>query len=127
MEDIVVEDDLNSGYLDQVVSEEKNFSILSRHHSFSILMKNMATLSPCPKSLPEIEVKRFSIIALKKEISKNPNIDNMESYGSVFHLAAGMCKHHSKKQNTGVPGCVSSTSPSGVYNPEIDGTPVIQS
>ena len=101
--------------------------MLPKDLSCDILVKIVAVVCPCPKSLPEIEVKRFSIIALKKEISKNPNIDNMESYGSVFHLAAGMCKHHSKKQNTGVPGCVSSTSPSGVYNPEIDGTPVIQS
>ena len=34
-------------------------------------MKNVAALDPCLKSLPEAKVKRFILIALTKEVSKN--------------------------------------------------------
>ena len=36
-------------------------------------MKNVAVLSHCPKSLPK--VRRFRLIALKKETSKQPGIN----------------------------------------------------
>jgi hypothetical protein len=34
-------------------------------------VKNVAALDPCLKSLPEAKVKRFILIALTKEVSKN--------------------------------------------------------
>lgn len=38
-------------------------------------MKSVAAFCPCPKSLPDAKVKRFILIALIKEVSKNPSID----------------------------------------------------
>ena len=71
MKDIGPEGDLNSGYLCQEVSEETNFSTLSRDHSLcDILVKNVATFSPCLKCLPEAKEKRFRLIALAKESLK---------------------------------------------------------
>jgi hypothetical protein len=42
-----------------------------------ILVKNMAAFCHCPKSLHEAEAKRFGLIALTKEISKQPSIDSV--------------------------------------------------
>ena len=44
---------------------------------FGILVKNVATLGHCLKSLPEAKVKRFRLIALKKEVSKQPGINSV--------------------------------------------------
>ena len=38
-------------------------------------MKN-STFCPCLRSLPEASVKRFRLIALKKEVSKQPGINS---------------------------------------------------
>jgi hypothetical protein len=40
-----------------------------------ILVKNVAALSLCLKSLLELNVKRFLLIALIKEVSKEPSRD----------------------------------------------------
>ena len=40
-------------------------------------MKNVAAFCPCPKSLPEAKVKRFRLIALTKEVSKQPGINSV--------------------------------------------------
>jgi hypothetical protein len=71
-----VEGNLNCGGLDQEVSEEKSFSLLPRDCSCDIFVMNVAALCPCLKSLPEAKVKRFRLIALAKEISKEPSIDS---------------------------------------------------
>ena len=63
MEDSGVKSDLNCRNLAQVVSEE-NSSMLPRNHSYDILVKNMAAFCLCPKSLPEVKVKRFGLISL---------------------------------------------------------------
>ena len=41
-----------------------------------ILVKNVAAFCPCLKSLPEAKVKRFRLIALKKEVSKQPGVNS---------------------------------------------------
>ena len=64
------------GGLAQEVSEKKNFSMLPRDHACDILVK-MAAFCPCPKSLPEAKVKRFRLISLAKEISKQFSILNL--------------------------------------------------
>lgn len=53
MEDSSLVDDLNCGALDQKVSQKKNFSMLSRDHSYDILVKNVTAFCSCPKCLPE--------------------------------------------------------------------------
>jgi hypothetical protein len=63
------------GSLAQEISEKKNFSMVPKGHFGDILMMNVAAFCPCPKSLPEAKVKRFRLIALAKEISKQPSID----------------------------------------------------
>ena len=40
-------------------------------------MKNVAAFYPCPKSLPEAEVKSFGLIPLAEEMSKHPGIDSV--------------------------------------------------
>ena len=52
MEDSSLEDDLDYVGQAQKVSE-KNFSMLSRDHSYDILVKNVAAFCSCPKCLPE--------------------------------------------------------------------------
>jgi len=41
-----------------------------------ILVKNMAAFCPCLKSLSEAKVKRFTLIALTKEVLKQPGINS---------------------------------------------------
>ena len=38
-----------------------------------ILLKSVAAFCPCLKSLPHANVKRFTLIALTKEVSKMPS------------------------------------------------------
>ena len=52
----------------------KNFNMFPRYCSWDILVKNVAVLCPCLKSLPEAKVKRFGLILLAEEISKQPII-----------------------------------------------------
>jgi hypothetical protein len=42
---------------------------------YGILVKNTATFCHCLKSLPEAKVKRLRLIALAKEVSKQPSRD----------------------------------------------------
>ena len=70
MEEFVAESHLNCADQVQEVSE-KNFSMRLRGCFCGILVKNVAALCPCLKSLPEAKVKRFILIALTKEVS-NP-------------------------------------------------------
>ena len=77
MEDSGVKSDLNCRNLTQVVSEE-NSSMLPRNYSCDILVKNMAAFCPCPKSLPEVKVKRLGLISLVgKKISRQSSIDSI--------------------------------------------------
>jgi hypothetical protein len=77
MEDIGAEGDLNCGDLAQEISEEQNFSMWSRDCSCGVLVEIVAAFSPCLQILPEAKVKRFSLIELIKEISKQPVIDSV--------------------------------------------------
>ena len=70
MEDFVAESDLNCADLAQEVSVEKNFSMWPRDCFCGILVKIVAALCHCLKSLPKSKVKRLKLIALTKEISK---------------------------------------------------------
>ena len=77
MEDSGAEGDLNCiGLLAQGVSEEKSFSMWPTDCSCNILIKNVAAFWLCSKSLPEAKVKRFRLIALTKEVSKQSGIDS---------------------------------------------------
>ena len=69
--------DLNCADLAQKVSVEKNFSMWHRAYFCSILVKKVAVFCPCLKSLSEAKVKRFRLIALKKEVSKQPGINSV--------------------------------------------------
>ena len=78
MEDCGAGGDLNCvSLLGQEVSKEKNVSVWSRDYFCGVLLKNMAAFCPCPKSLPEAKVKRFRLIALTKEVSKQPGINSV--------------------------------------------------
>ena len=61
---------MNYVELAQEYSEGKNFSVLPRNHSCDILVKEMTAFCPCPKSLPEGNMKNFGLIPLAEEISK---------------------------------------------------------
>ena len=75
MKDFVTKSELNCTDLAQEVSVENNFSMWPRDCFWSTLMKKMAALCPCLKSLPEAKVKRLRLIALTKEVSEPPFID----------------------------------------------------
>ena len=67
------------GYLDcqklaRNISEEKNFSMLPRDCSCDILVKYVAAFFSSLKNLPKVKVKRFTLIPLAEEISKQPSI-----------------------------------------------------
>lgn len=49
--------------------------MLPRHHPCIILVKNVADFCTYPKNQPKTKVKKFQLIALAEEISKQPNID----------------------------------------------------
>jgi hypothetical protein len=61
MEDFFTQSDLNCADLAQEVSVE-NFSMWLRDCFCNILVKNVATFCPCPKSLPEAKVKSLRLI-----------------------------------------------------------------
>jgi hypothetical protein len=54
---------------------KKNFNMCHKDCFCGILVKNVTTFYPCFKSLPEAKVKRFGLMALTKEISKQPSRD----------------------------------------------------
>jgi hypothetical protein len=59
------------------VLEKKNFSMCPRDCSCDILVKNVAALCSCLKNLSEAKGKRFKLIALTKEISKQAGLDSI--------------------------------------------------
>ena len=75
MEDFVAGSNLNCVDLAQEISKEKIFSMWHKDCFCGILVMNVATFCPCPKSLPEFKVKRLRLIALTKEVSKKPSRD----------------------------------------------------
>lgn len=46
-----------------------------RNHSCGTLVKEVSASCPCPKSLPEVNVKCFRLVPLAEEISEEPSID----------------------------------------------------
>ena len=56
------------------------------------MVKNVAAFCPCLKSLPEAKVKRFRLIALIKEVSKQLSID----FVLQFILMKNILIKHSK-------------------------------
>jgi hypothetical protein len=74
VEDIGAEDDLNCTELEILV---KNVSMWPRDCFCDALVRNIATLRHCPKSLPEAKEKRFSLVALTKEVSKQPGTNSV--------------------------------------------------
>lgn len=75
MEDTGAEGDLNSGCLDQEISEQTNLSMLCGEHSCHVLVKNLAAFGLFMGSRPESKVKRFRLVALKEEVSKLPSMN----------------------------------------------------
>jgi hypothetical protein len=69
MGDSSAEGDLNCGSLPQEVSE-KNFSMMPGDHSSDILVEKVTAFCPCLKSLPQVKVRKLSLIALTKKNSK---------------------------------------------------------
>jgi hypothetical protein len=57
-----------------------------------ILVKNVATFSPCLTSLPQAKVKRLRLIALSKEVSKKPSRD----FVLLLSVMKGSLNKHSK-------------------------------
>ena len=67
---------MNFGGLVQKVAE-KNFSMWPRDCSCDILVeKNCGCFLPHLKSLPEVKLKRFRLIALTREVSNQPSLDS---------------------------------------------------
>jgi hypothetical protein len=76
MEKSGVEGDLNCGGPSQDVSEENDLSLWSGNCSYVIFTKKCVLL-PLSKTLPEAKVKRFGLMALAEEISKQPTIESV--------------------------------------------------
>jgi hypothetical protein len=93
MEDFVAERDLNWVDLGQEGSVERNFRMWCRDCFCGILVKNVAVFCHCLKSLPEAKVKRFRLIAWKKEISKQPDINS-----AVWLLKVNCHEEHNEKE-----------------------------
>ena len=51
--------------------------MLPGDYSYDVLMKKVAALCPCLKTLPEAIVKSFGLIPQAKEISRQPSIDSV--------------------------------------------------
>ena len=64
----------------------KNFRMLPRDSSCDILVKNVADFLPLSEQTAEAKVKRFILIALTNEISKQSSIDTgcVAPYSSVL-------------------------------------------
>lgn len=56
------------------------------------MVKNFAALGLLMRSLPETKVKRFSLVALKEEVSKLPSMDSL----LWFTLMRKLLIRHSK-------------------------------
>jgi hypothetical protein len=57
--------------------QRRRILVCARDHSCDILEKNVAAFCPCLKSLPEAKMKRFRLILLTKEISKQSSIGHI--------------------------------------------------
>jgi len=106
-EDSGAESDLNGGDLAQEDSEQKNLSMLPRDHSCDIYVKNVVGFCPCLRSRPEAKMMRFRVIALAKEISKQPSIDSIPwftlmksvliKWSKLSKLQVELCKMYSSR------------------------------
>ena len=67
--------------------------MLPTDHSWDILVKKVAAVCLCQKSLPESKVKSFGLILLAEEISKQPSIDSI-----VCLLAITLMKISNEKE-----------------------------
>ena len=74
MKDNSAKGNLDNSGTAQEVSERKNISKWPTGHSYDILAKNIATFSPCPRDLPEVELKSFGLTSLAGEISRQSSI-----------------------------------------------------
>jgi hypothetical protein len=88
MEDFDAESELNGVDLVQ----EKNFSMWHRNCFCNILVKSVAAFYHWLKSLPEAKVKRFRLIALKKEVSKQPGINSVVWLLKFTHMKSILMK-----------------------------------
>ena len=71
--------------------------------SYDVLVKNVAAFCPCPKSLPEAKVKRFRLIALTKEVSKQPGINSVVwllKFTLMKSILMKSSKHRKEKYET---------------------------
>ena len=66
----IAEGDLNCSYLAQKVLQKKRISVSDLETFFFSVVKMTGFFSPCLKSLPEVNIKKFILIALTKEVSK---------------------------------------------------------
>ena len=95
MEHFVAGSNLNCAVLVQEVSEERNFSMWHKDCFWSILVNNVAEFFFVWRNLPEANIKRFMIIALTKEVSKNPDRD----FVLRFSLMKNILNKYSKLRN----------------------------
>ena len=61
--------------------------MLPRDCSYAILLKEVTTFCPCPKSLPEAKVKSFGLILLTEEVSNQLSI-----YSALWMLVVTLMK-----------------------------------
>lgn len=71
--------------------------MLPRHHPCIILVKNVADFCTYPKTQPKAKVKRFQLIALAEEISKQPNIDTALLFILMKMILLKQCKLRKEK------------------------------
>jgi hypothetical protein len=64
LEDFVAGSNLSCVDLTQAISKEKNLRMWHKDNFCGILVKNVATIYPCLKSLLDAKVKRLGLIAL---------------------------------------------------------------
>lgn len=75
MDEDGVDNNLKCGEQVQVISEKK-FCMLNKNHCY-ILVKEVADICPCLKSLHDAEMKNSELILLGEEILKQSNMDSV--------------------------------------------------
>ena len=84
--------------------------MLLLHFSCDILVKKVAAFCHCPRSLSETKVKRFGLIPLAEEISKQPSLDS-----ALWSLELMIIMIYNEKeqleQRKGTPGSGKELSP----------------
>lgn len=74
-EDTIAESTTDCGAPTQELSGGHNIPNWARDHSWDILSRNVAAISPCPEILPETELKGFGLNSLVEEIPRHSNSD----------------------------------------------------